>query len=60
MNDLKREKLGAEQDILMEMYAEVEADPERFGGDFQDKLNCFDNRAEYVRGLLEGRWEHEK
>lgn len=55
MNDSEREKLGAEQDVLMKMYAEVEAEPEKYK-DSQGLLGLLDERAELNRCDLEGRW----
>ncbi len=59
MIDAERAGLIEEQNILMKLYEEVEADPERYGDDYQSKLNCFDNQADYIRGLLDGRWAHD-
>lgn len=50
-----REKLEAEQDVLMKMYAEVEAEPEKYK-DSRGLLDLLDERAELNRCDLEGRW----
>lgn len=55
MIDSERGKLGAEQDILMKMYEEVEAEPEEYKN-FRGLLNLLDERAELNRCDLEGRW----
>lgn len=55
MTDERKKGLEELQDHLMERYAKVEAHPEDYE-DFQNILNDLDDKAERVRGLLEGRW----
>lgn len=55
MIDSERKKLEEEQGILMEMYADVEVEPEKYK-DYQGLLNLLDNRAERNRCVLDGRW----
>lgn len=56
MTDIERKDLEAEQDILMKIYEEVESEPEKYK-DFQKILDFLDDRAEYIRGILEGGWQ---
>lgn len=59
VTDERKKGLEELQDHLMEQYAEVEAHPEDYE-DFQNILNNLDDKAEYIRGLLEGRFADEK
>ena len=55
LSDIERRESEEEQKILMEMYAEVEAQPERYKY-FQRFLDLLDERAERIRCILGGRW----
>ncbi len=55
MTKAERKDLEELQDYLMDQYAEVESLPEDYEG-FQNILNDFDDKAENIRGLIEGRW----
>mgnify|MGYP001852158452 FL=1 len=55
MTKAERKDLEELQDYLMDQYAEVESHPEDYEG-FQNILNDFDDKAENIRGLIEGRW----
>ncbi len=55
MTDERKKELEELQAYYMEQYAEVEAHPEDYE-DFQNILDDLDDKAEYIRGLLEGRW----
>ena len=55
MTDERKKELEELQAYYMEQYAEVEAHPEDYE-DFQNILDDLDDKAECIRGLLEGRW----
>ena len=59
MTDERKKELEELQAYYMEQYAEVEAHPEDYEN-FQSILDDLDEKAEYVRGLLEGRWSLEE
>lgn len=59
MTDERKKELEELQACYMEQYAEVEAHPEDYEN-FQSILDDLDDKAEYVRGLLEGRWSLEE
>lgn len=56
LSDIERRELEEEQKILVRIYAKIEANPERYGDDFQRKLDFLDDRMENNRCILEGRW----
>ena len=55
MTDIERKDLEAEQDILMQMYAEIEMEPEKYK-DSEGMLVVLCDRMESNRCILEGRW----
>lgn len=59
MTDERKKELEERQAYYMERYAEVEVHPEDYEN-FQNILDELDDKAEYIRGLLEGRFENEK
>lgn len=59
MTDERKKELEELQAYYMEQYAEVEAHPEDYENS-QNILDDLDDKAEYVRGLLEGRWSLEE
>ena len=59
MTDERKKELEELQAYYMEQYAEGEAHPED-SENFQSILDDLDDKAEYVRGLLEGRWSLEE
>lgn len=59
MTEAERKELEELQSYYMKQYAEVETHPEDYEN-FQNILDDLDDKAEYVRGLLEGRWNLEE
>lgn len=59
MTDERKKALEELQAYYMKLYVEVEAHPEDYEN-FQNILDDLDDKAEYVRGLLEGRWSLEE
>lgn len=59
MTDERKKALEELQAYYMKQYVEVEAQPEDYEN-FQNILDDLDDKAEYVRGLLEGRWSLEE
>ena len=59
MTEAERKELEELQDYFMKQYAEVESNPEDYD-DFQNVLNDLDDKAEYIRSLLERRWSLEE
>lgn len=59
MTEAERKELEELQDYLMKQYAEVESNPEDYE-DFRNILNNLDDKAEYIRSLLERRWSLEE
>ena len=56
MTDERKKELEELQDNLMEQYVEVEVHPEDYEN-FQNILNDLDDKAENIRGLIDGRWD---
>lgn len=54
MTNEERRQLESEQNVLMELYAEIELDPERYSDNFQNKLDSLDDQADKIRWILEG------
>lgn len=54
-NDTKRE-LKELQDDFMKQYADIESNPDDCKN-FQSRLDNLDEKAEYIRCLLESRWD---
>ena len=52
----ERTDLEEEQEILAEMYLEVESNPDKYKN-FQGMLDLLDDRMECNRCLLEGGWQ---
>lgn len=55
MIDMEMKELLEEQNALMKLYEEVEAESDQYKN-FQGVLNLLDEQAESNRCLLEGRW----
>lgn len=55
MTDERKKELEELQSYYMKQYAEVEAHPEDYEN-FQNILDDLDDKAEHIRGLLEGRF----
>lgn len=62
MNILKRYKLKKQQKELMRRYAILEhmqtehSEDECYYKYIQREMDALDDKAEYIRGILEGRW----
>ena len=56
MTDERKKELEELQDYLMEQYVEVEVHLEDYEN-FQNVLNDLDDKAENIRGLIDGRWD---
>lgn len=56
MTEAKRKELKELQSYYMKQYAEVEAHPEDYEN-FQNILDDLDDKAEHIRGVLEGRFK---
>lgn len=55
VTDAERRELEEEQNILMQMYTEVEVEPEKYK-DSEGVLVLLCDRMESNRCVLEGRW----
>lgn len=62
MNIIKRYRLKKQQRVLMEKRAVYEGLQTEHSGDehfyrcTQKEMDALDEQAEYIRGILEGRW----
>lgn len=66
MTETKRKELEQEQEIIMRRYRQYEAMQRDFSYDpdfysyAEEQMQKLDDRAEYIRGLIEGRFKDDE